>query len=180
MLILEKYRFLAKFFGSHQSGRSKLKCQFMAICFLVIIFFCMLAPLNNENLRQLIRSIISLSGLTPIFVFVLHILINGAKFDSLENALQDIVNESQCELCLEIVEDRSGITLCFVLKGNRLKKSHELYAQVERQISFYADIAKKNIYLLIITALFPFACVAYDFCLGKYAIESWIFLVTFW
>lgn len=183
MLILEKYRFLARFFGSHQSGRSKLNCQYVAICFLVMTFFCILAPLNNQNLWQLIHSIISLSGLSPIFVFVLHILINGVRFDLLENALQDIVNESRCKLCLKIAEDRCAfvyLSVLFISKGIRLKKSYKLYAQVEQQISFYAGIAKNNIYLLIVTALFPFACVAYDYCLGKYTIESWIFLITFW
>lgn len=187
MLILEEYRFLARFFGSHQSGLGKLKYQFMAVGFLVMTFFYILAPLDNQSLRQLIASIISLSGLSPIFVFVLHILINGAQFDSLENALQDIVKESRCKHCLVIVEDRSAhinylSTYMFYSfwKGIRLKKSYKLYAQAEQQISFYAEIAKKNIYLLIATGLVPFACVAYDCCLGKYTIESWIFLMKFW
>lgn len=118
MLILREYRFLARFFGSHQSGLSKLKYQFMAVGFLVMTFFYILAPLDNQSLRQLIASIISLSGLSPIFLFVLHILINGVQFDSLENDLQDIVKESRFKLYLVIVADRSAhinyLPICFI------------------------------------------------------------------
>lgn len=72
------------------------------------------------------------------------------------------------------------ISLTSDLKGIRLKGNVTMYAEVEQRMQFYINIAKKNIYLLIVTAMFPIVRVTFDWCLGSYTVDSWIFFISFW
>lgn len=102
-LILQKYKFLIQYFGSHSSERNSLKFPFMTFCYLVVVIANILAPLNNKNVKELPNSFIATAGTSTISIYILHILFNRVRFDSLENDLQNIVNERECESVHQLV-----------------------------------------------------------------------------
>lgn len=84
-------------------------------------------------------------------------------------------------VCADIFMNKThSKNVLIFFKGIRLKGNAVIYAEVEQRVTFYADIAKKNVYMISAAALFPFLRVAFDLCLGKYTIDSWIFVIAFW
>lgn len=55
-----------------------------------------------------------------------------------------------------------------------------MYAEVEKRFVFFTEIARKNVYLIVVFISFPFIRVAYDLCMGTYTTNSWMFLLKFW
>lgn len=97
VLVLQTYKFLVKFFGSHQSERENFKWKLITICYLVFLTPFALAPLNSHDLKKLAGAVFSSMGCLILFSFVLHYQINSVQFDLLENELQNVVDESEYE-----------------------------------------------------------------------------------
>lgn len=97
VVILQTYKSVAKFFGTHQTGREKFRWQLMAMFYLMTLIPILLAPLNSRSLKQMIHPLIGAVSCVVVFTYATHILINGVHFDLLENELQNVVDESKCK-----------------------------------------------------------------------------------
>lgn len=99
VVILQTYKSFLKFFGSHHLGRKELLWRIVSIFHLVTLITYILAPINLEpDLKQFMNSVLSAAGGSLVYAIATHILINGVKFNSLVNELQDIVDESECNM----------------------------------------------------------------------------------
>lgn len=65
-------------------------------------------------------------------------------------------------------------------QGIQKNGNDKMYAEVEKRFTFYMRIIRRATCVLSSVGLYPFVPVAYDWCMGKYVSESWIFHLKLW
>lgn len=101
--ILQKYQLLVEVLGFKPVNRNNVVYRFGAILFGFAIFCGLLMSLGSfiTNMSDLIKatnSLICTIGFLVMCTMFLHMWINRDRFSSMANDLQDIVNESECEI----------------------------------------------------------------------------------
>lgn len=102
LLILQKYRFLSNMLGLELLNNGKY--QFAAVAFMILSSSVILMSFANVIVsadkvnEDAINSFIASIACIMAFVYTAHMLINRMRFRAIEIELQDIVNESKCQL----------------------------------------------------------------------------------
>lgn len=101
VVILQVYKFLMNLFDVRHSAPRKRICQLTITCYFVVQIPFLLSPLNSQNMIQIAESLEPSIGFTISFFIVTHILTNRGRFDALENELQALVYQSECQFKLK-------------------------------------------------------------------------------
>lgn len=68
-----------------------------------------------------------------------------------------------------------------ILHFNSIHKGNStIYVEAEKRFSFLTSISIKATCWISAVTVSPFLRAAYDFCMGKYTVKSWDFLLKFW
>lgn len=190
LLILHEYKFLVNLLGLNLFNGSNRKYQFAGVIFMVVCASVISMSfgnflLNTENLNEeATNSIITIFACLMAFIYTTHILFNRVRFSSMEKELEDIVNESKNDkwrYCKEYKFNWYFFARALRLfKGILTKKSNKLYADIEQRFTFYMRIIVKTCGVASIVGLYPFVFVAYQWCVGKYTLNSWVYHLKLW
>lgn len=101
LFILQKYKYLVNLLGLDLLNDRKF--QFTGVCFLIMSALVITMSLGNlllntEVNEETTNSIIASLACLMAFIYTAHMLINRVRFSAMEDELQHIVNESECEL----------------------------------------------------------------------------------
>lgn len=101
MLILQNYKLLVQWLGLEPFRSNNVKNHFNALCFLVVGVLNVVVAVGYflvdvNDMKEAFDSVLRL-GCTMTLTIVLHFLLHSDRFTSLEEVLQDIVDESEWE-----------------------------------------------------------------------------------
>lgn len=68
---------------------------------------------------------------------------------------------------------------CILSSGKNLAGNNSLYKQTQQQVQFRNKIIAV-IFAVPLLYFFPFVIVAYDWCIGRYSIDSWTLVFPIW
>lgn len=105
LLILHEYKFLVNLLGLDLFNRNIRRNHVTGVAFMIVSFSVIAMSFGNvitntdKVNEETTNSIIAILACLMAFIYTSHVLINRVRFSSMENKLQDIINESKwCEM----------------------------------------------------------------------------------
>lgn len=180
MEVLEDYKFIQKLMGLNPIGgleniilRVIYSILLLSSDLLISIFF--ISKIYDDIYRAL-AALPAIFGFTLLMTTNWYLLITRKRFHSLLDELQDIFNESKSE-------NASSHIFTVVISHDfhvGSKENGEMYIRAEQRTSLATKIIMYGSCAIPVSSLAPFVLATYDWCLGKYTTDSWIYFYSFW
>lgn len=185
MIVLSGFKLLQRIIGlSPMGGLENLIVRFiyLFVFFSGVLMFSIYFILNiRDDMYRALATFPLICGYMIHALIYLHLLSGRKHLNSLLNDLQNIVDESKNLKRFQYRNYYAKWMISIKFHTGMKEKENEVnYAKAEQQNSAATNVFMYGSLSIPVLFLSPFALVAYHLCLGKYTLNSWIFLYTAW